>query len=200
MSSRAFADSATPEARARRREIDDPELMDSLAAGDLGALGVLYDRYHETVRQFLRRAAPAPAEVEDLVQETFLALPQAAASYDGRPRACPFLIGIAAHLVRRRRRFHARWTELLREVEELCADVVSTPEDKLQCVEELAGIDAALARLSEGKRLVYLMVERESMTGEEVAAALGIPVGTVWTRLHHARAALSRSLARRGKR
>jgi RNA polymerase sigma-70 factor (ECF subfamily) len=193
---------ATPEGRGRQRprEADDAELMRGLVAGDLGALGVLYDRYHEVVRQFLRRALPDPADVEDLLQETFLALPHAAVSYDGRPRASPFLIGIAAHLVRRRRRFLARWTELLREVEELCADVVSTPEEKLQSVQELAGIDAALARLSEGKRLVYLMVERESMTGEEVAAALGIPVGTVWTRLHHARTALSRSLAKRGKR
>jgi RNA polymerase sigma-70 factor (ECF subfamily) len=191
---------ALPEAGARRRDVDDTELMREISKGDLEALGVLYDRYHEVVRQFLRRAAPAPVEVEDLLQETFLAVVQAAAAYDGRLRASPFLIGIAAHMVRRRRRFLSRWTELLQEVEDLCADVVSTPEDKVQHAEELAAIDAALARCSEGKRLVYLMIEREGMSGDEVAAALRIPVGTVWTRLHHARAALQRSLVKRGKR
>jgi RNA polymerase sigma-70 factor (ECF subfamily) len=191
---------ATLETRARHRALNDADLMRSLAGGDLGALGDLYDRYDDVVRQFLRRAAPNPADVEDLLQETFLALPRAAASYDGRPRASPFLIGIAAQLVRRRRRFATRWTELLREVEELCAEAVSTPEEKVQYAEELAGIDEALARMSESKRLVYLMVERELMSGEQVAAALGIPVGTVWTRLHHARTALARSLAKRGMR
>jgi RNA polymerase sigma-70 factor (ECF subfamily) len=55
--------------------------------------------------------------------------------------------------------------------------------------------DAALAKLTEEKRLVFLMVEREGLSGEEVARALEIPVNTVWTRLHHARNELRRALA-----
>lgn len=186
--------------RVRAPEPTDPELMRDLAAGGLGALGVLYDRYHDNVRQFLRRAASDPADVEDLLHETFLAVPRTAHAYDGRPRAGAFLIGIAAHLVRRRRRFLHRWSEVLHEIAETYAEIVSTPEQLAQLTEDMDAIDRALARLSEKKRLVYLMIEREGMSGEEVARALGIPIGTVWTRLHHARAALEVSLSRRDMR
>jgi RNA polymerase sigma-70 factor (ECF subfamily) len=174
--------------------------MSALAAGDLGALGVLYDRHRARVRQFLRRAMPGSSEVDDLVHETFLALPHAAPSYDGRRRARPFVIGVAAQLVRRRRRGLARWTEFLQELQDVCLDVVTPPDQDYERAEDFAAIDRALARMSEEKRLVYLMVEREELSGDEVATALGIPIGTVWTRLHHARAALQRSLIRRGRR
>jgi RNA polymerase sigma-70 factor (ECF subfamily) len=184
----------------RERERDDPELMRAVAAGDLGALGVLYDRYHETTREFLSRAAPNPADAEDLVQETFLTLLQAAASYDGRPRAAGFIIGVAVQLLRRRRRFLGRWAEILWEVQDLYVAAVATPEDNARATEDLAAVDRALSRMSEAKRIVYLMVEREGLSGEEVAAALGVPIGTVWTRLHHARAALQRALLKRGGR
>jgi RNA polymerase sigma-70 factor (ECF subfamily) len=184
----------------RGEEPADADLMRALAAGDLGALGVLYDRHRARVRQFLRRAMPGSSEVDDLVHETFLALQPAAPSYDGRRWARPFVIGVAAQLVRRRRRGLARWTELLKELEDVCFDVASPPDQDYERAEDFAAIDRALARMSEEKRLVYLMVEREELSGEEVATALGIPIGTVWTRLHHARAALQRSMLRRGRR
>jgi RNA polymerase sigma-70 factor (ECF subfamily) len=190
----------TSVARSLAPEPTDPELMRDLAAGGLGALGVLYDRHHDNVRHFLRRAASNPADVDDLVHETFLAVPRTAHAYDGRPRAAAFLIGIAAHLVRRRRRFLFRWSEILHEIAETCSEMVSTPEQLAQITEDLDAVDRAVARLSEKKRLVYLMIEREGMSGEEVSRALGIPIGTVWTRLHHARAALELSLARRDAR
>jgi len=187
-------------ASGRAPEPPDPELMAAVAVGDLSALGVLYDRYHVTLRDFLLRAAPDPADADDLVQETFLTLLQAAPSYDGRPRAGGFIVGVAAQLLRRRRRFLGRWTEILWEVQELCVAAVATPEENAQATEDLAAVDRALYRMSEAKRLTYLMVEREGLSGEEVAAALGVPLGTVWTRLHHARAALQRALQKRGPR
>ncbi len=55
--------------------------------------------------------------------------------------------------------------------------------------------DDALGRLSEEKRLVFLLIEREGLSGEEVAQALDIPVNTVWTRIHHARNDLRKALA-----
>jgi RNA polymerase sigma-70 factor (ECF subfamily) len=72
-----------------------------------------------------------------------------------------------------------------------------TPEDEAVQADDAARVTRALSRLTAEKRLVVLMIEREGMTGEEVAGALGIPLGTVWTRLHHARAELRRSLKRR---
>jgi hypothetical protein len=54
--------------------------------------------------------------------------------------------------------------------------------------------DRALLRLSPRKRIVILMVDGEGLTGEEVARALDIPLGTVWTRLHYGRAELRAAL------
>jgi RNA polymerase sigma-70 factor (ECF subfamily) len=59
----------------------------------------------------------------------------------------------------------------------------------------MARFEAALARLTEEKRLVVLLVDREGVTGEEAARILGAPLNTIWTRLHYARAELRKALA-----
>ena len=75
--------------------------------------------------------------------------------------------------------------------------VIRTPEDAAEAAETAEQLERALGRLTEEKRLVLLLFEREGLSGEEVARALDIPLGTVWTRLHHARADMRRAL--RGK-
>jgi RNA polymerase sigma factor (sigma-70 family) len=173
----------------------DAELMRALAAGELGPLGELYDRYHHDVREFARRACSRDADADDVVHDTFLTASRAATSYDGRPCARPFLIGIAARLVRSRRRLWARWTEVLEAfVSTQAPSVERTPEDHAETAEKAARVERALGRLTEEKRLVLLMFEHEGLSGEEVARALDIPLGTVWTRLFHARADLRRAL------
>jgi RNA polymerase sigma-70 factor (ECF subfamily) len=187
--------SAPSLARRGQKEQSDADLMRLLAAGDLGALGELYDRHHEAVHQFARRACPQAADVDDVVHDTFLTASRAAASYDGRASARPFLVGIAAQLVRQRRRVWARWTEVLhRFVSSRAHETSRTPEDDAGDAETGARLDRALAGLTEEKRLVLLLFEREGLSGEEVARALDIPLGTVWTRLHHARAEIRRAL------
>ena len=62
---------------------------------------------------------------------------------------------------------------------------------------EKTDIERAIAALSPQKREVLLLVEVEELTCEEAASALGIPVGTVWTRLHHARRELRLLLGER---
>lgn len=176
----------------------DAELMRALATGDLGPLGELYDRYHDDVLQFARRACSPSEEPDDVVHDAFLTAARAAASYDGRPCARPFLVGVAAQILRQRRRLWVRWSEVVKEFVETRNDVTErTPEDDAAQADDTARVTRALGRLTAEKRLVVLMIEREGLTGEEVASALGIPLGTVWTRLHHARAELRRSLKRR---
>ena len=71
-----------------------------------------------------------------------------------------------------------------------------TPEDDASTTEEVAAFERALAHLSEDKRVVFLLSEAEGLSGEDIASALGIPIATVWTRLHYARAALRAELAK----
>lgn len=176
----------------------DGELIRRIGEGDLAPLGVLYDRYHADVRQFIARATSGGSDTDDLTHDTFLTLSSIAARYDGRATARPFLIGIAAQLVRRRRRSVMRWAQALASFAWSTADATPlTPESSAAGTEEMRQFEEALARLSDDKRLVFLLVEREGMSGEEVAAALEIPVNTVWTRLHYARSELRRACAER---
>jgi RNA polymerase sigma-70 factor (ECF subfamily) len=185
-------------ARVAQAPRSDAELMRALATGDLGPLGELYDRYHDDVLQFARRACSPSEDHDDVVHDAFLTAARAAASYDGRPCARPFLVGVAGQILRQRRRLWVRWSEVLKEFVETRSDVTErTPEDDAAQADDTARVTRALKRLTAEKRLVLLMIEREGLTGEEVAGALGIPLGTVWTRLHHARAELRRSLKRR---
>jgi RNA polymerase sigma-70 factor (ECF subfamily) len=181
--------------RVSRQERSDAELMRALASGELGPLGDLYDRYHADVRQFVRRACSRPEDVDDIVHDAFLTACRAAVSYDGRPCARPFLVGVAAQVVRQRRRRWARWRDVLEEFFSSRDDEPArTPEDQAENAEVAAQLERALARLTDEKRLVLLLFEREGLSGEEVAKALDIPLGTVWTRLYHARADMRRAL------
>ncbi len=184
--------------RVRSEARSDAEAMTALARGELSALGELYDAHHHAVRQFLRRLTGERDEADDLTHEAFLTAARIAASYDGRESARPFLIGIAIQLARRGRQRPRRWQALIAGVGSWLAPSPRTPEEDAGSNETFALFEAALLRLSEEKRAVLLLVEREGFSSEEAAAALDIPVGTVWTRLHHARAELRRALARKG--
>lgn len=187
----------------KRRPEDSPretdaELMVRIAAGNLAALGVLYDRYLDDVTGFVERVTSRGADADDLVHDLFLSLPDLASSYDGRRSARPFLIGIAAQMIRQRSQRGARIRRLLDLFRETIPRWIRrTPEDIACDAEDLELVDEVLSRLSEEKRLVLLMVEREGLSGEEVAGALRVPVATVWTRLHYARAELRRALENR---
>jgi RNA polymerase sigma-70 factor (ECF subfamily) len=179
----------------------DAELLEHVAAGELAQLGVLFDRHRESVRQFVRRATCDGADTDDLVQESFLTLASIADRFDGRTSARPLLLGIAARLVRQRRRSVAR---LLGVLATLATTVVEqrsrTPEDAASLREELHRFESALARLSQEKRLVVLLVDREGFAGEDVARMLATPLNTVWTRLHYGRAELRKALRKENPR
>ena len=178
----------------REQPQTDAALFVTIATGDLGPLGVLFDRYHEDVRQFFVRAAPRGDDHDDLVQETFLTAARAAKNYDGRPVAKPFLIGVAAQLLRRRRRTFARLRARLDAWTHIFADSPRTPEETASTNENHAKLLNAIERLSDDRRIVLVMVEWNGMSGTEVAEVLGVPVGTVWRRLHEARKELRNTL------
>jgi len=176
---------------------NDRALMTALASGDLSALGELYDRHAGAMRRFVTRATGDADVAEDIVHDAFLALVDAARRYDDSRPPRSFLMGIAAKLTLRRKRSLAvrlRWlgrlARALRTVDE------TTPERAAAADEELQRYRSALMSLSEAKRITVLMADVEGMSGPEIASALGVPVGTVWTRLHHGRARLRKALGR----
>jgi len=173
------------------RTTSDPELIQRLANGELDALGALYDRYQAPLRRFIARSSGNSADVDDVLHATFLAAAASAARYDGRASCRPWLIGIAAQLLRRRRQTFGRLFSMLTALKGT-TQTFRDPRPELQARTDVA---RALARLSEAKRMTLLMAEVEGMTCSEIAAALEVPIGTVWTRLHAARRELRHALA-----
>ena len=168
----------------------DPDILRQLAGDEIGALGELYDRYREPVRRFVARATSDADDVDDLVHATFLAAAKSAGRYDGRPSCRPWLIGIAAQLLRRRRRSFGRFLGVL----SVLRGVRVTAADPRPALQARSDVERALVGISEAKRITLLMAEVEGLSCAEIAAALGIPIGTVWTRLHAARRELRRAL------
>lgn len=169
----------------------DPEIMHRLARGESSALGELYDRYRKPVRSFVARATSDAEDVDDLVQKTFLEAAKSAERYDGRASCRPWLIGIAAQLLRRRRQSFGRFLAVLSSLGSAARATIVDSQVALQARFDL---ERALLQISEAKRITFLMAEVERLSCAEIAAALGVPIGTVWTRLHAARRELRRAL------
>ena len=168
----------------------DADVMRRLATGEIGALGEIYDRYYEPIRRFVARATSDAEDVDDLVHATFLAAAKSAERYDGRPCCRPWLIGIAAQLLRRRGQSFGRFLAVLSSLRGTRAASVD-PRPALQARSDL---ERALAGIGEAKRIALLMAEVEGLSCAEISAVLRVPIGTVWTRLHAARRELRRAL------
>jgi RNA polymerase sigma-70 factor (ECF subfamily) len=173
----------------------DQEVMGRLASGDSGALGELYDRYQQRVRRFVAHATADAEDVDDLVHLTFLAAAKSAGRYDGRLSCRPWLIGIAAQLIRRRRRAVARFFAVVSSA----TGERPTQVDPGAMLQARSDVNRALLRISEAKRITLIMAEVAGLTCPEIAAALQIPIGTVWTRLHAARRELRQMLQEGGQ-
>jgi RNA polymerase sigma factor (sigma-70 family) len=182
-----------PQSVSAATQPSDPDIMDRLAAGESGALGELYDRYRDRLRRFVARATSNADDVDDLVHATFLAAAASAARYDGRECARPWLIGIAVQQLRRRRQARGRFFAALNAAATL-ANVGRAAVDPRPAMAARGDVERALALISAPKRVALLMAEVEEMSCPEIAAALHIPIGTVWTRLHAARRELRQLL------
>ncbi len=159
-----------------------------LARGEVDALGELYDRHQAAVRRFATRMTQSKDDGDDLVHATFLAAMRTAGSFDAGRSCRAWLLGITARLVQRQRSTGARWARLLSRFRMPEPAWARDPESTVGARE---GLERGLASLSAAKRSVLLMAEVEGLSGDEIAEALAIPVGTVWTRLHHARRELA---------
>jgi RNA polymerase sigma-70 factor, ECF subfamily len=161
-----------------------------LAVADVPALDLdaLYVEHAPFLGRVLIRLVGDGAHVDDLLQETFLVAFRRRDRFDGSSAPRTWLYGIAARLAMRHRRGAGRWVRAL---------VGFTAEPR---VEEAPGPDAdverarartivreALDRLPFKQREVLTLYELEELDGNQIAELLGIPIGTVWTRLHHAR-------------
>jgi RNA polymerase sigma-70 factor (ECF subfamily) len=190
---------AAPFSRSEGASQSDAVLLIAVAAGDLGALGVLYDRHSRAVWRVLARVMNGSADVEDVLHATFLKLPEVAFSFDGRPSCRNWLCGVAVRLALRRGRTLERFTRMLsRFARAQWVQPSADPESQNILSEDLAALQRALETLPPKKRAVVVLVELQGMAQEDVARVLGVPAATVRTRLFSARRVLREALAPKG--
>lgn len=186
-----------PKRKATLSAESDAEALARIAQGDLSALGVLYDRHYVSVLRFAQRVLRGSVEAEDVAQETFLTASRVASAFDGRSTSRPWLLGIASRIVLQRGRGAQRLARFMARFQEQPAEhAASSPHDLASRSELQSNLSRALASLAAEKRVVLVLAEVEGLTCPEIALALGIPLGTVWTRLHHARRELRKRLER----
>jgi RNA polymerase sigma-70 factor (ECF subfamily) len=170
------------------KSLDDDELVAAIRSGNLSGLGVLFDRHGASVRRLLSRLGASELEVDDLVQDTFLDSIVAAARFEAGASVRSWLFGIAVIVWRRHRRSVVRMVQRIQRWAAQRVDAkVATPDEQLLWSEAARRGERALSRLSPKKRDAFVLVVIEELSGDEAAVALGVPVATVWTRVHYAR-------------
>ncbi|MFC4117070.1 RNA polymerase sigma factor [Nonomuraea zeae] len=155
----------------------DPEIVAAAQQGDALALDRLIDELAPYVRRLCARIAPAAADdaAQEALLEIFRGLPSLRA-----PEA--IITWVRSVTVRTATRLAHRHDVEIATEETLAGHPTASPEG-------LVDIDDALARLPLSQRVVLILRTREGLSEQEIATTLGIPAGTVKSRLHRARAA-----------
>lgn len=171
--------------------MDDDSLITAAATGDDTALRELFNRHSPWVAGRLRRAMPVDA-VEDVLQETFIAVWRGSRSYKGQGEVGAWIWGIA-------RRQAAMWARKHGRPEAIPEERVT--EDPAPAVGRRVDLERALSLIGpeghEQRELIRLVfVEDRSLS--DVAGLLGIPEGTVKSRLYRARKVLQAILKKGG--
>jgi RNA polymerase sigma-70 factor (ECF subfamily) len=176
--------------------MDDDELITRLAGGDDTALRELFTRHAPMLATRLSAVLP-PSEVEDVLQETFLAAWKGASSYAPQAKAGAWLWGIArrqaALLLRRRGPATAPLPDLLAPGTAGLRGSVG-PDDPGQSVTTASQLASAVGTLSPADREVWQLMYVEDRPVAEVARLTGVPAGTVKSRAHRARRLLRAAL------
>jgi RNA polymerase sigma factor (sigma-70 family) len=167
----------------RVRQKSDEYLLEAIASGDDEALGALYDRYGRLAYGMALRVLRDPALAEDAVQEAFLAVWRAADGYR-RERAKPSTWVLT--LVHRRavdlvRREDRRRAEALRDEPEEAA--APTVHEEADLRDRRAAVQAALRQLPDDQREALELAYYGGYTQSELAERLGVPLGTIKSRM-----------------
>ncbi|HYG67083.1 MAG TPA: sigma-70 family RNA polymerase sigma factor [Anaeromyxobacteraceae bacterium] len=168
--------------------------------GSTAAFRELVDRTHATVFRLAAALTGDRDEAADVTQETYVRAWERIGELRDPAAASGWLFRIARNVARDRR---GSWWSRIRApldpaAEERAAAAITAPataQERLEAAETAGAVQRALRKLPEKHRVVLQLREIEGMTEEEIAEALGVPVGTVESRLHRARAGLARRLA-----
>ena len=185
-----------------QREIE--MLVERARQGDRSAFGQLVDEYKDKIYNYVARMLNDPYEAEDVTQEAFLRAYRSLPRFRGASSFHTWLYRIASNLaidvVRKRKRQEPTFSldEPLEsddgEYERELPDETGGPEDRTSTRETRVAVRRAIMDLPEKLRDVMILYELQGETYEDIADILGVPLGTVKSRLFNARNRLKEAL------
>jgi RNA polymerase sigma-70 factor, ECF subfamily len=155
---------------------------------------VVYERWFGDVSRWIRAMGGPEADREDLVQEVFLVVHRRLPDFDGQNLA-GWLYQISRRKVRDFRRL--MWVKQLFSsvpVSDILVKGGPSPADALETSEKRATLARLLTKLNDTERAALVLFEIDGYSGEEIAEVQGVPINTVWARIHKARKKLKASL------
>jgi len=178
----------------------DAEVIDRARKGDHDAFRVLVERYQERAYRLARRVVGDEEVARDVVQDGFLKVYRSLDRFEGRSSFYTWLYRVVMNLCldakrRDRRDRHVEWEEGSPLVvdpgaADAASDVyreLSNPAGSLERAELRGFVSEAIEQLPDDARQTLLLREVEGLSYSEIAECLGVPKGTVMSRLHHAR-------------
>jgi RNA polymerase sigma-70 factor (ECF subfamily) len=186
-------------------EDSDEALMLRYAAGDVRAFEALYSRHEMKLWRFIQRSVGNQATADELMQDVWFAVVQAARRYQPTARFTTWLFTLAHHRVvdRHRRskshRVHEPMPAAIREdadssVERLPAEDSADPSRQAESMQHADALLTALEQLPPEQREAFLMQAEGALSVAEIAAATGVSFETAKSRLRYARSKLQQTL------
>jgi RNA polymerase sigma-70 factor (ECF subfamily) len=162
--------------------------------GEMSAFDELVERWHVPLWQYVRRMADRNELADELVQEIWLRVLRGIVKLQEPAKLLPWMFGIARHVMFDRLRQQYRQESLLKNALD---DLITTSDEEPDGMERQDDIEHLLDKL-EGlplsQRELLTLYYLDELSIEEVAEVLAVPVGTVKSRLFHARRNLKESL------
>lgn len=173
----------------------DEAVAHACSSGDPAAVAEMFDRFHGRVTRYLSRAVGNVADVDDLLQATFLEIARGHARFDGRSSATTWLLGIATNVVRHHLRSASRRRALVAAVTEAHGDEAEAgPAGAVAARLALRRAQRVLDGLSDEQRLAFVLCELEGLSAAHVARMLGATEAAIWKRVSDARKAMREAL------
>jgi RNA polymerase sigma-70 factor, ECF subfamily len=186
-------------AQAADRELDEQRPVQEKGPPEFSEL---YEQWFDEVARWIRALGGPEADRDDLVQDVFLVVYRRLPDFDGQ-NVAGWLYQIARRRVRDFRRLlwvkHLFGTSSVPLTEGVIVGGAS-PADSLETKEKRVLLEKVLDSLNVEQRAAFVLFEIEGYSGDEIARMQGIPINTVWARIHKARKKLKARLARAEKR
>lgn len=187
--------------RERSPVIDDTEhLIEGCVAGDRRAQLEIFRKYREVVLNLVYRLLGTGHDVDDVTQQVFIRLFESLNGFKGLSSLDTWVYRVTSRVCtdQLRYKYRKRKIEMISDGEEITATARAPesygPAHEYEKKQLHATVSQALDKLNSEKRLVVVMFEIEGRSLEEIAATIGRPVGTVKSRLFHARKELKKHL------